>query len=235
MTEKVEMLTAADVMTQQVLTVTPATPIREIASLLYTKNISGVPVVDESGQVVGIVSEGDLMGHAAAIGERPRRRSWLAALTGGAELAHDYAKAHGAIAEDVMSRGVQTIAETATLPDVVKLMERHRIKRLPVERDGKLVGIVTRRDILRILATSNSLRPTSVDDRTIRDNLLTELGRQPWAGLGAKNIIVEKGVVHLFGSVETEDERRAIVAAARTISGVTDVEDHLAPAVHLPI
>lgn len=229
------MVSVADVMTRQVLTVAPDTPVREIAGLLYTKRISGVPVVDEGGQLVGVVSEGDLMGHAAAVGEQPRRRSWLAAFTGGAELAHDYAKAHGHTAADVMTHGVQTIAETASLAEAVKLMERHRVKRLPVLRDGRLVGIVTRRDLLRLLATTDAVKPMSTDDTTIRDALLAELKKHPWANLGTTNVIVEKGVVHLFGSVTNEAEREALVAAALDVPGVTGVEDHLASAAHYPI
>ena len=114
-------------------------------------------------------------------------------------------------------------------------MERHRVKRLPVLRDGRLIGIVTRRDLLRVLATSDAPQPVSLDDRTIRDDLVAELAKHPWAGLGTKTILVEKGVVHLFGSVENDAERHAIVAAAREIAGVTGVEDHLAPALHVPI
>ena len=230
------MTTVADVMTKNVLSVSVVTPVREIASLLYTKNISGVPVLNETGAVVGIVSEGDLMGHAAAIGEPPRRRSWLKTLlSGGDQLAKDYAKSHGHTASDVMSRDIQTTTEGTALADVVKIMERHRVKRLPVLREGKLVGIVTRRDMLRLLATGTAVTPMSVDDRKIGENLVAELDRQSWANVTNKNIIVDKGVVHLFGSVDSEAERQAIVAAARNIKGVVDVEDHLAPSLHFPI
>lgn len=230
------MTTVADVMTKSVLTVSLETPVREIATLLYTKNISGVPVINETGEVVGVVSEGDLMGHAAAVGESPRRRSWLATLlSGGDQLAQDYSKSHGHTAGDVMTRDVQTTTEETALADVVKIMERRRVKRLPVLRDGKLVGIVTRRDMLRLLATNAAVVPMSVDDRKIREDLLAELDGQSWANVTNKNIIVDSGVVHLFGLVDSDAERQAIVAAARDIEGVVDVQDHLAPALHLPI
>ncbi len=229
------MTTVADVMTKSVLTVTTATPVREVASLLYTKNISGVPVVSDAGELVGIISEGDLMGHAAAIGERPRRRSWLTAFTGGEKDADAYARSHARTAADVMSRTVFTTTELADLPGVVKLMERHRVKRLPVLRDGRLVGIVTRRDLLRLLATSVTVPPVRADDQTIRDKLLAELGKQSWVTLATKNVIVDQGIVHFFGSVESEAERHALVAAAESVEGVVKVEDHLAPSLHLPI
>ena len=134
-----------------------------------------------------------------------------------------------------MSRDIQTTTEGTSLAEVVKVMERHRVKRLPVLRNGKLVGIVTRRDLLRVLATSAAVTPMSVDDRKIREDLIAELDRQSWASVTNKNIIVEKGIVHLFGSVDSEAERQAIVAAARDIQGVVDVQDHLAPSLHLPI
>src|SRR5690349_17193432 len=144
----------ADVMTSQVATVTPNTSVREIADLFYRRSISGVPVVDELEVLVGIVTEGDLMGHIVRVGEQSRPRSWLAAITGAEALAHEYAKSHGHTAADVMTRQVHTTSEAADLASVVKLMERHGVKRIPVLRDGRLVGIVTRRDLLRVLATS---------------------------------------------------------------------------------
>jgi CBS domain-containing protein len=134
-----------------------------------------------------------------------------------------------------MTRQVHTTSETADLASVVKLMERHGVKRVPVLSEGRLVGIVTRRDLLRVLATSVPLKSAGADDRTIRDNLLAELSRNSWAAAGAKNIIVKDGVVHLFGFVENDSERQAMIAAARDIPGVNDVEDHLAPAIHIPI
>ncbi|MBV9655468.1 MAG: CBS domain-containing protein [Acetobacteraceae bacterium] len=228
------MSTVADVMTRNVLTVTMDTPVRDVANLLFTRNISGVPVLDRDGKLAGIVSEGDLMGHVGATGERPRRRSWLAALFTEDQQAERYAKTHASIAGDVMTSGVQTVTEETSLAQVVRIMERHGVKRLPVMRGGELVGIVTRRDLLRVLATSATVPAARADDRTIRDALLSELGRQPWVTLATKNIVVEGGVVHLFGSVESEAERGAVIAAARTIAGVRDVDDNLAPALHLP-
>ena len=136
------MLTSADVMTADVVSVEPDTPVRDIAQLLYTRRISGVPVV-EQGRLIGIVSEGDLIGHAAAIGEQ-RRSWWLSAFMDDSLSARDYAKTHGRTARDVMTSNVVTVEETTTLAEIAKTLERHRIKRVPVVRNDTLVGIVTR-------------------------------------------------------------------------------------------
>ena len=219
------MLTAADVMTSDVVSVEPDTPVRDIAELLYSRRISGVPVV-ENGQVIGIVSEGDLIGHVAAIGE-PRRSWWLSLFADESLSARDYAKTHGRTARDVMTASVVSVEETATLAEMARLVERHRIKRVPVLRDGKLIGIVTRGNLLQGLATLKAELPKSVDDATIREELVAELRNQPWAHLLAEDIVVENGVVHLHGTVRTEDERRALRIAAENVRGVRSVEDHL--------
>jgi len=220
------MLTAADVMTPDVITVSPQTPVREIAALLHARRISGVPVV-EGGRLVGIVSEGDLIGHAAAIGER-RRSWWLSLFADERAMADDYAKTHGRVARDVMTGDVITVEETTSLAEIARLLERHRIKRVPVVRAGTLVGIVTRSNLLQALAARSVSTGLAPDDKVIRDRLNRELQDQPWARLGLKNIVVENGVVHLFGIADSEEERRALRVAAENVSGVVRVEDHLA-------
>jgi CBS-domain-containing membrane protein len=220
------MLTAADVMTTEVVKVAPDTPVREIAKLLYTRRISGVPVVDAADRVLGIVSEGDLIGHADVVGEQ-RRSWWLTFFSDGAASARDYAKAHATTAEEVMTTHVFTVAETASLAEIAKTLERHRIKRVPVVRDGRLVGIITRSNLLQALATADVSQPKALDDQAILDRLNAELEAQPWANLRTKSIVVEKGIVHLFGLVHTEDERRALRVAAENVPGVIGIDDHL--------
>src|SRR6266508_4063567 len=183
-------------MTREVVTVAPETPVPEIAQILHAKRISGVPVVAADGSVVGIVSEGDLMRHALAIGEQ-RGSWWLTFFYDNSALAREYTKTHG------------------------------RIKRVPVIDNGKLVGIVTRANLLQALATVNVSQVASVDDRTIRERLLAELEPQPWVHLLSKNIMVQDGVVHLWGMVATEAERHALRLAAENTPGVKKVEDHL--------
>lgn len=220
------MLTAADVMTPEVFVAAPTTPVAEIAKLLHEKRISGVPVVDGAGAVVGMVSEGDLIGRTEVVG-MPRQSWWLRAFGDPDILARDYAKSHGRFARDVMSAPVTTVAASATLAEIAKLLEQHRIKRVPVVKDGKLVGIVTRSNLLQALGAANMGKPASADDRSIRERLLAELESQPWASMAAKNVVVQDGVVHLWGFVRTDDERRALVVAAQNIPGAKAVEDHL--------
>ena len=220
------MLTAADVMTTDVVSVAPDTRVRDIAQLLYTRHISGVPVI-EQGRIIGIVSEGDLIGHAATIGEQ-RRLGWLSAFINDSVSARDYAKTHGRTARDVMTNNVITVEESATLAEIAKILERYRIKRVPVVRNGKLVGIVTRGNLLQGLATLEVESPlTSADDRSIREQLIAELRGQAWAHLLADDITVENGIVRLSGIVQTEEERRALRIAAENVPGVRSVEDHL--------
>ncbi len=219
------MLTAADVMTSDVITVTPDTSVREIAKLMYTRHISGVPVIDGEKRVIGIVGEGDLLGHADIAGER-HRTWWLDAFVNSNALAREYIKTHGRVASDVMTPTVIMVAPTASIVEIAKILERHRIKRLPVVDGDKLVGIVTRGDLLQALAAAEVAKPASVDDRAIRERLLAELESQRWAHLPAKSIVVQGGVIHLSGFVETPEERHALHIAAENVPGVERIEDH---------
>jgi CBS-domain-containing membrane protein len=223
------MLTAADIMTKDVVSVTPETPVRDIAHLLYTRRISGVPVIDAERRVIGIVSEGDLITHEAVVGEQ-RRSWWLTLIAEENALARDYAKTRGQRARDAMTADVITVTEDAPVPEIARLLERRRIKRVPVVRDGKLAGIITRGNLLQAMATRDIRQPVSAEDRAIRERLIAELERQSWSRLHTKNIVVENGVVYLWGFVESADERHALHVAAETIPGVKRVEDHLASA-----
>jgi CBS domain-containing protein len=220
------MLTASDVMTTDVISVPSEMSVREIAKLLYTRRISGVPVVAEDQRVIGIVSEGDLVGHAEVVGEQ-RRSWWLVLFSNENALARDYAKTHGRCARDVMTSLVITVAPDASLAEIATTLERHRIKRVPVVQDGKLVGIVTRGNLLKVLATTEHSNVAGLDDRTIHEQILAELNTQSWAHLLTKNIVVRDGVVDLEGFVHDDDERRAMTVAAANVPGVKRVEDHM--------
>jgi CBS domain-containing protein len=220
------MLTAADVMTTAVVTVRPETSIHEIAKLLCDHHISGVPVVEDEERLLGIVSEGDLIGHAQLAGEL-RRSWWQTFLNDPTVLAQHYAKSHGRTASDVMTREVVTVGETTSVADTARTLEQRRIKRVPVLRGGRLVGIVTRSNLLQVLATADVSKPMNVADRIIRETLSDELAAQPWAHVLAKNIVVENGVVHLFGIVQSDEERHALRLAAENQAGVKAVEDDL--------
>ncbi len=219
------MLTAADVMTTDVMSVTPETPVRDVAKLMYTRRISGVPVIDRDKRVIGIVSEGDLIKHVEVVGEQ-RRAGWLAAFTSANALAHDYVKTHGHIAGELMSAPVITVAPAASLAECARTLKQHRIKRVLVVEDGRLIGLVTRGDLLKALATADVAQPARVDDRAIRERLFAAVEGQRWAHLLSKDIVVQDGVIRISGFVESEDERHAWRLAAETIPGVKRIEDH---------
>jgi CBS domain-containing protein len=232
---------AMDVMTTNVITVGPDTTVQEIAQLLSERGISGVPVVDADNRLVGIVSEGDLL-HRVETGterrtQRRRRSWWLDTIGSDEELARDYIKSHGRTAKDVMTREVVTADETTDLADIATLLETKRIKRVPIVGDGKLVGIVSRANLVRALAAAGSRlsADTATDDRTIREKLLRELQGQPWVHTWAADIIVRDGVVHIWVSDDRPpEEREALRIAAENIPGVRGVEEHMVPAPMIP-
>jgi len=235
---------AMDVMTTNVITVSPETTVQEVAKILSERGISGVPVVDAGNRLVGIVSEGDLL-HRVETGteRRPdrrtgRRRSWWLDTVGlDQELARDYVKSHGRTAKDVMTSEVTSVSEATELVDIANLLETKRIKRVPVVKDGKLVGIVSRANLVRALAAAGSRlsADTATDDRTIRQNLLAELQGQDWVHTWAADIIVRDGLVHIWVSDDRpREERQALRVAAENIPGVHGVEEHLVPAPMIP-
>jgi CBS domain-containing protein len=231
---------AMDVMTSNVITVDPDTSVQALATLLAERGISGVPVVASNNRLVGIVTEGDLLHRAETGTERrtQRRRSrWLDTLGADQEAARDYVKAHGRTVREIMTREVLSVSDTTELADIATLLETKRIKRVPVLHDGKLVGIVSRANLVRALAMTKS-EPTleaDSDDRTIRQKLLAELQGQEWVHMWGADIIVRDRIVHLwFSDDRSEEERQAVRIAAENIPGVRQVQEHLVPAPVLP-
>jgi CBS domain-containing protein len=231
---------AMDVMTTNVITVDPDTSVQALATLLSERAISGVPVVDRDNRLVGVVTEGDLLHRAETGTERrtERRRSrWHDVFGSDQEAARDYVKAHGRIVGEIMTREVISVSDTTDLADIATLLETKRIKRVPVLRDGKLVGIVSRANLVRALAMTKT-EPTieaDSDDRTIRAKLLAELGEQEWVHMWAADIIVRDRVVHLwFSDDRSEEERQGVRVAAENIPGVRGVEEHIVPAPVIP-
>src|SRR5271156_6920910 len=224
---------AADVMTTNVITVDPDTSVQALATLLSERGISGVPVVDRDTRLIGIVTEGDLLHRAETGTERrtERRRSrWLDTIGSDQEAARDYVKAHGRIVREIMTRDVISVSDTTDLADVATLLETKRIKRVPVLHDGKLIGIVSRANLVRALAmTITQASGSEADDLSIRDKLLAELKAQRWAEVSPANVTVKDGVVHLWSSYLSDQEKRALVVAAENIPGVQRVEDHMRP------
>ena len=219
---------AKDVMTTNVVTVTPSTRIQDIAKLLLERKISGVPVVDPDDRVLGIVSEGDLMQRIE--NETERHRSWwLGFVASREQRAEEYVKSHGTRAGDVMTTDVVTVGEDVAIGEIARILEERRIKRVPVVRDGKLVGIISRANLLHGLAARKEEAPAapSIDDRAIREAVIGALEKEGWVTHGSLNVIVTDGVVELWGWVESEDERQAFKIATENVPGVRFVEDHL--------
>ena len=217
-----------DVMTTTVVTVSPDTPIQEIAGLMVDRRISGLPVIDDDSHVVGMISEGDLI-RRQELGTDVRPRGWLSFFTSQEAQAREFVKTHGVNASEVMTAPVHSVEADENVASVARIMEKHRIKRLPVTRDGKLVGIVTRADLLRTLASQQSIAPPPppASDRSIREHLLKTIAEEPWAASAVVNVIVADGVVHLWGVVDSKDQHKALLVATEEIAGVKGIEDHL--------
>jgi len=215
-------------MTHNVVSVQPSTAVLEAARLMLLHGISGLPVVDSVNHVVGIVTEGDLLRRAETGTQRQRSR-WMQFFLGQGRLADDYVRSRGRKVEDVMSQPVHTVGADAPLSDVVELMERHRVKRVPVVRDDHaLIGIVSRANLLHAFASvADEIKLTPADDEAIREALLKELNRESWAPVGLIEIIVRNGVVELWGTIFDERKRRALILAAENVRGVKSVRDHL--------
>ena len=216
---------ARDVMTPSPVTVGPETSVREIAKLLLERRISAVPVVDPGLQVLGLVSERDLMRRPES--QTERTGAWWLALFHSAESdARDYVRSHGQYARQVMSAPAITVEEGAELNEIAEVLESNKIKRVPVVRDGRLVGIVSRADLLRGLATPAPRSAAPLDDAALRSAVLQEIDR---AGLKKTfvSVTVSDGVAHLWGAVESAAEKEALQVAAAGVPGLKGVEDRV--------
>jgi len=217
---------AQDVMSRDVVTVTPDATILHAARLMLQRKFSGLPVVDSAGALVGMVTEGDFL-RRVETGTLRRRPRWIEFFMGPGPLAAEYTHATGRLVNEVMTRDVVTATEETPLQDVVDLMERHHVKRLPVVRGSELVGIVTRQNLLRaLIGRSSQADAAESSDKAIRERLLGELKQQPWAPL--IDVLVEGGRVKLVGTIFDDRQRDAIRVAAENIPGVKSIEDQLA-------
>ena len=220
-------MNAGDVMTQSTVTVDPDASIMHAIHLMLKRRISGLPVVDNAGVLVGILTEGDLL-RRAELGTQKRRPRWIEFLIGPGRLASEYVSACGRTVREVMTTLVHTVTEDTPLTDVVKIMESRQIKRLPVVRDGRIVGILSRANLLRALVSiARDAKPVETSDFRIRQRLLDELGKQSWAPAALVDVIVRNGVVHLWGTLLEERQRQGIRVVAENTPGVKRVEDHL--------
>jgi CBS domain-containing protein len=214
-----------DVMTRNVISARVDDSILSAARLMLQNRISGLPVLDASGTLVGIVTEGDFL-RRGELGTTKRRPRWVEFLLGPGKLAEEYVHQSGRRVSEVMTRNPHTISEDETLESVVTLMERHRVKRLPVMRNGQLVGIVSRANLLHALASLARETPAaSGSDAEIRDRILEVLAKQRWAM--AVNVVVKNGIAEIWGTIMDERERQACIVAVENVPGVKQVHDHL--------
>jgi CBS domain-containing protein len=221
---------AIDVMMRDVVTVRPETDVADAIKLLAEHDVSALPVIDGAGNLVGILSEADLI-HRVEIGTEKRRPWWQEAMTGASTLAEEFAKSHGKKVAEVMTPEVVSVSEETPLSEIAALFERKRIKRVPVVKDGKLVGVVSRSNLIQALASVvGRMDRQDETDRQIRLELMSQLQQQRWSDFGSRNITVSDRVVHLWGLVGSEAERKALLALAEGVPGVSRVSDEMIPA-----
>ena len=217
---------ASDVMTIAVISADPDATVLQAARYMLQHHISGLPIIDRTGKLVGIVSEGDFLRRRETHTDR-RRSRWLEFLMGPGKMAAEYTHSHGSKVAEVMTRKVYSVGEDATLEDIVELMERHRIKRVPVLRGQNVIGIVTRSNLMHAMVSLARTEPRAAKgDATIREKLLAELQKEEWAPAMA-NVVVRDGVVELWGVIIDDRQRQALKVAAENIPGVKAVKDHM--------
>ena len=217
---------AHQIMTRPVITVAPETPIVEAANTMLRRHVSGLPVVDKVGQLVGIISEGDFI-RRSEIGTQRRRGRFLQFILGSGKEATDFVHEHGRRVAEIMTPDPLTINEDTDLETIVELMEKNGVKRLPVMRGDKLVGIVSRSNLLQAVASlAREIPDPTADDDHIRDRILDTLQKSTWCPFGL-SVSVRDGIVHLSGVITEERSRQAAIVAAENVTGVKKVHDHL--------
>jgi CBS domain-containing protein len=214
-----------DVMTREVISVQASDPVLKAARLMLQNRISGLPVVDKQGALVGVLTEGDFL-RRSELGTQRRRPKWLEFIVGPGRLADEYVHTSGRKVEEIMTPDPYTVSEDEALEKVVELMERRHVKRLPVMRGGRMVGIVSRANLMHALASlARDVQPATADDAAIRDRVQMTLAGQRWAP--HVNVVVKNGVVELWGVITDERERQGVIVAAENTAGVKEVHDHL--------
>lgn len=219
---------ASDIMVTDVITVKPDSTVEDVAALLLKHRISGVPVVDAGGQMIGIVSEGDLLRRAEA-GTEHDRSWWLQMLMGREVLAAEYTREHSRKVADLMTREVITATPDTPVSEIAELLERNRIKRVPIVAGGKLVGIVSRANLLHALASlrKQAAADKPVADSALRDKVMERLRGEPWVRTSLVNVTVTEGSVDLWGIVDSAAEKQALRVAVETTPGVRAVNDNV--------
>jgi CBS domain-containing protein len=218
---------ARDVMSAPAITVGPRTNLQSLVGTMLGLKLSGLPVVDESGRLIGVISEGDLL-RRAELGTERKRSSWIDFILGPGRSATDYVRANGRMVEELMTPDPVAVAEDTPLEEIVTLMESRHIKRVPVLRDGRVVGIVTRADLLRALFPLEAAAPeAATSDAEIQKNILAEIAARKWAPPDAIRVGVDQGRVTLTGTILVERARAALLVCAENQPGVVAVKDEI--------
>src|SRR5262249_32329231 len=226
-TRRSKLMKVSDVMTPDVVSVPADASVVMAAQLMLQKQISGVPVIDDRGNLVGIVTEGDFL-RRAETGTGRQRPRWIEFFIGSGRLADEDVRVSGRKVRDIMTHEVNTAPPDTPPEQLVRVMERRNIKRVPVVDNGKLVGIVTRANLLHAVASfAGEIAPVSTQDAAIRDRLLAVFKEQPWAPASAIDVAVRNGVVRLSGIITDERQRQALRVAAENLPGVKGVEDNV--------
>ncbi len=216
---------AHQIMSRQVITIGPEASVADAINTMLAHHVSGLPVVDAEGKLVGILSEGDFI-RRAEIGTEQKPGRWLSLLAGADRLALDFVREHGRKVHQIMTPAPVTIREDTSLEEIARIMESRKLKRLPVIRDDRVVGIVTRSDFLPAIAHLSQNKSDAEGDETIRSAVVTAMAKAPWGPRGF-NVSVSDGVVTLRGVVKSDNARKAAIVTAENVAGVKKVDDHL--------
>jgi CBS domain-containing protein len=217
---------AYDVMTENLITATPDTPVSEIARLLVNHRIGAVPIVTSNGALVGIVSQTDLA-HRSETDTQKRRKWWLELFADPNAQAREYIKTHGLLARDVMTTVIISIAYDASLADVAEALDTHHVRQLPVMRNGRMAGIVSKTDLVRAVAQSAKKTTEDQTNGELQKALWNAIRGEPWLQSAFLNLTVKDGVLELYGAVQSPDQRRAVLVLVKGVAGVRDVIDNL--------
>jgi CBS domain-containing protein len=220
-------MNAKEIMTRDVATVTPDASVHEAARRMTEKRVSGVPVVAADGHLVGMLTASDLL-HRVETGTE-KQRSWFAKFIANPDqMARQYTKSHGLMVHEVMSRHVVSVREDANLSEVAEVLDSNRLKRVPVVKEGAVVGIISRGDLVRALSQVSVGKPVEKsDDATLQRNIIEQIRNQQWLDSAFLNITVKDGVVETWGVIPSADQRRALQVLIEEFAGVTKIEDHL--------
>jgi CBS domain-containing protein len=220
---------AKDIMVTEVITVGPQASVRDVAKLLLSNRISAVPVVNEHGELIGIISEGDLA-RRAELNTTPHRSWWLEMFSRKSKeaLAKEYMKSRGSKVRDVMTKNVITAKPTTSVRDIATLLEKHRIKRVPIVAKGKMIGIVSRANLIQALASlPENDEQSTISDSRVRKKVMKQFNSEKWSKGSLLSVTVHDGAVKLWGIVDSEAEKEAVRIAAELVEGVRTIENNV--------